>query len=87
MWDRHTIFGRAENDEKDELFEPPHLLAGRIFSVSKFSLGYIYDIPLAEHLKLGFGAMGSTYRLPRALDAAYGGSPDSYMFFTRLALH
>ena len=85
-WQRHTLFTRAENDEKNELFEAPHPLAGRSFSVSKFSLGYVYDIPVAEHLKLGFGAVGSLYALPKALDADYGRAPNSYMLFTRIAL-
>lgn len=85
-WQRHTLFSRAENDEKNELFEAPDPLAGRSFAVSKFSLGYVYDIPVAEHLKLGFGALGSLYALPNALDTRYGKSPNSYMLFTRLAL-
>ncbi len=84
---RHTVFGRAENDEKHELFEAPDPLAGRIFPVSKFSLGYVYDIPMGEHLKLGFGAVGSLYALPKALQASYGNGPKSYMLFTRLSLY
>jgi len=86
-WKQHTLFGRVENDQKDELFEAPHPLAGRTFDVSKFSLGYVYDIPVAEHLKLGFGAVGSLHALPSALHASYGGDPASYMLFTRVAIH
>ena len=86
-WKQHTLFGRIENDQKNELFEAPHPLTGRAFDVSKFSLGYVYDIPVAEHLKLGFGAVGSLYALPSTLDASYGASPSSYMLFTRIAIH
>ncbi|HXJ02875.1 MAG TPA: hypothetical protein VNH44_16770 [Micropepsaceae bacterium] len=85
-WYAHTIFARAENDEKNELFAPGSPLAGRQFDVSKFSVGYIYDIPVAEHLSLGLGAMGSLYALPSALTPAYGSSPSSYMLFSRVKL-
>jgi len=57
----HTVFARAERADKDELFEAPDPRAGRIFAVSEFSLGYIYDIPLAGPVKLGLGAMGTVY--------------------------
>ena len=82
----HTIFGRVENVDKNELFEAPDPLAGRTFNVSEFSLGYVYDIPVGAHLSLGLGTMGTLYDYPGALDAAYGSSPGSYMLFTRLKL-
>jgi hypothetical protein len=85
-WYGHTIFARAENARKDELFQPPSPLAGEVFRVSTFSLGYVYDIHIVEHLKLGFGAMGSVYGLPSAIQPAYGSSPTSYMLFTRLKI-
>ncbi|MBL6938312.1 MAG: hypothetical protein ISS15_06910 [Alphaproteobacteria bacterium] len=85
-WYNHTVFGRAENADKNELFEAPSPLAGHTFNVSSFSLGYVYDIPVADHLKLGLGAMGSVYTLPSAITPAYGSGPTSYMLFTRLKL-
>jgi hypothetical protein len=85
-WDESTIFARAENAQKNELFEAPSPLAGRTFDVTTFSLGYVYDIPIIEHLKLGLGAMGSLYALPAAIQPAYGSGPASYVFFTRLKL-
>jgi len=85
-WHRHTVFARAENAQKDELFEPPSPLAGDVFRVSTLSLGYVYDIPVARHLKLGLGAMGSVYDLPTAIQPAYGSGPVSYMLFTRLKI-
>ena len=85
-WDAHTIFARAENVDKNELFQSPDPLTGRAFNVSKFSLGYMVDVPLGEHVSLGVGALGSVYALPSALDRAYGASPTSATLFTRLKL-
>jgi hypothetical protein len=85
-WYQHTLFARAENDEKNELFPAGDPLQGRVFAVSEFSLGYVYDIPVGEHLSLGLGGLGSLYALPSALRPAYGSSPSSYMLFTRVKL-
>ncbi len=85
-WNNHTVFARAENAQKDELFQPPNPLAGNVYRVSSFSLGYVYDIPLAEHLKLGLGGMASIYGLPTAIQPSYGSGPVSTMLFTRLKL-
>ena len=83
----HTIFGRIERADEDELFEASSPLAGRSFTVNELSLGYIYDIPIVEHLKLGFGGVGTLDVLPNALRTAYGcGSPMSFMLFIRLKL-
>jgi hypothetical protein len=84
--DQHTLFARAENVQKDELFAPGDPLFGETFAVSKFSAGYVYDIPAGEHLSLGVGALGSVYSLPEKLRAAYGANPLSYMLFTRIKL-
>ncbi len=85
-WYAHTIFLRAENVGKDELFPPASALGGRMFDVSQFSLGYVYDIPIGEHLSLGLGALGSLYDLPAAIQPSYGPGPSSYMLFTRVKL-
>ncbi len=85
-WYQHTVFARIENVEKDELFLPPSPLAGQVFGVSSFSLGYVYDIPLVDHLALGLGAMGTVDAIPATIEPAYGTSPVSYMLFTRLKL-
>ena len=83
---RHTVFGRVERADEHELFEHDSPLSDRTFTVGKLSLGYVYDIPIAEHVKLGFGALGSLYDLPGAIQPAYGGSPTSYMLFMRLKI-
>ncbi len=82
-WGSHTFFGRAENVGKDELFALGNRLYGHLFNVSKFSAGYIYDIPAGEHLMLGIGGLASLYGLPSALKASYGSSPVSFMLFVR----
>jgi hypothetical protein len=79
----HTIFGRFENVEKDELFEQSSPLAGSVFRVNKLSLGYIYDFPETHGVQFGLGAVGSVHFLPSALDDVYGQTPTSYMLFAR----
>ena len=85
-WYRHTVFARAENAEKNELFQPPSPLAGDMFRVSSFSLGYVYDIPLAQHVALGLGGVGSIAAIPSAIKPAYGSSPASYVAVVRLKI-
>lgn len=75
---------RAEWVQKDELFDSGPFV-GRTFDVGKPSLGYIYDIPIAAHLKLGFGGVGSAYTLPGNVRDAYG-TPLSAMVFARLKI-
>lgn len=86
LHDTHTFFGRAEDVEKDDLFMPPSPLAGEIFRVNELSLGYIYDIPVAEHVKIGIGGLGSVYALPESLTPYYGNNPVSFMLFARAKL-
>ena len=82
----HTVFARAENVQKDELFEARSPLAGQVFRVSELSLGYVYELPLAKHLALGLGAMGTVNFLPAAIRPVYGRHPAAYMPFVRLKL-
>ena len=85
-WYQNTIFARAENVAKDDLFLPDTSLSGQLFTLSKFSASYIYDMPVAEHLSLGVGGLGSVFGLPSALKPSYGSSPISYMLFVRAKL-
>jgi hypothetical protein len=82
----HTVFARAEQADKDELFEAPSPLAGRAFKVGKLSLGYAYAIPVSTHLVVELGGLVSVYGLPSALEPAYGSDPRSLMLFTRVRL-
>ena len=80
----HTVFGRAENVQKDELFQPPSPLAGDIFRVSELSLGYVYDVPIFDHVAAGVGAVGTIDFVPRTIEPYYGSDPLSFMAFIRL---
>ena len=84
--DRHTLFGRVENVENDELFpdhdDPLHDVA---FRVTKFQAGYAYRIPLGP-VNLALGGTVSAFDKPNALDAAYGSSPMGYTVFARFSL-
>ena len=51
---RHTVFGRFERVEQDELFTDPSPLAGQTFTVQKATLGYIYDFA-----KVGLATLGA----------------------------
>jgi hypothetical protein len=82
----HTVFARAERVEKDELFLDPDPLADSAFTVTKASVGYIYDYRTWRGIQLGIGALGSTYFLPSGLDPSYGDSPLSALLFARARL-
>ena len=81
---------RAERVDSHELLHNvvgiDEELAHANFTVSKVSVGGIYDIPLARHLKFGIGALVSKYGLPGELAPFYGGDPTSYMAFFRLKM-
>jgi hypothetical protein len=83
--DTHTIFGRAERVEEDELLA--HVEPAPIFTPTKFSLGYIYDFHLAEHVKFGIGGLESRFIVPKGLNTAYGSDPNSFMAFVRLKIY
>ncbi len=79
---RHTLFGRAERQENDELLG--HGDEGEIFNVGKISLGYIYDLQQNESWKGGVGLLGSLALVPGELEHEYGDSPVSWMAFIRV---
>jgi hypothetical protein len=81
-----TLFGRAEQVAKDELFLPGTALAGESFMIKKLSLGYIFDFARLQALTLGVGGLASAYGYPAALNPAYGYRPTSYMLFVRARL-
>ena len=87
--DRHTVFGRYEQVDKDELFDETAPLHGQAFVVRKLSLGYVYDVVASGPVRWGLGAVVGFPRGPAALDATYGRRPRSYMIFlqARVAPH
>jgi hypothetical protein len=87
MTERHTLFGRFETVENDELF-PDHAdpLHDRPFRVSKLQAGYAYTLPLGRNLGLSAGGSVARFFKPAALDDAYGKHPMGYTVFARLTL-
>jgi hypothetical protein len=88
-WDfaaRHTLFGRIENVENDELFSDPlHPLHDVAFRVTKLQAGYAYTLPLGP-LALSLGGSAAAFLKPAALDPYYGDSPMGYTLFAKLTL-
>ena len=80
----NTVFGRAENADKDELFVSGSQQAGQIFNVSKFSLGYFRTLQTVPHLALDLGGLASKYALPATLNTSYGHHTTSFMLFARV---
>jgi hypothetical protein len=85
---RHTLFLRAENVSKDDLFvdTPADPRAASVYNVSQFTTGYFYTVPFARVLALDLGGLLTRYALPSALDGAYGPDPTSFLLFTRVKL-
>jgi hypothetical protein len=83
---RSTLFARAETVRKDDLFIAPSPFAGDVFAVSETSLGYVYDLPVARHVALGFGGEATLNFVPEAIRPVYGGDPWGFMPFVRLKL-
>ena len=84
--DTHTVFGRAERVDKNDLFPPGNPREGEEFTVNKISLGYIYDFPRWKHARFGVGGLGSVHVLPGSLTSSYGETPLSFMLFVRAKL-
>jgi len=84
----HTLFGRAEWAQKDELFDddPTNPLFRQVFDVSTLSVGYFYTLAIRGGIAADVGGLVSGYNLPAALKPYYGSSPTSFMLFTRFKL-
>jgi hypothetical protein len=81
----HTVFGRAERADKNELFPESDPRAGEKFRAGKLSVGYVYDFPRDGHYAIGIGGLVSRYSLPAELDSVYG-NPTSFMLFGRVKI-
>jgi hypothetical protein len=89
---RHTLFGRFERQENDEL-EGHHIEGNsEAFLVGKLSLGYIYDFVQVESRRAGLGIVGSVAQVPEGLahggpgEPGYGEHPVSWMAFLRVRM-
>ena len=80
---RHTVFGRGETAQKDELFESgPH--AHETFDVGKLTAGYIFDVLRSGHAAVGVGGLVSLHFVPAEIAPDYGSRhPRSFMLFAR----
>ena len=81
--DRHTVFGRYEQVDKDELFETGAPLHGRAFVVRKLTVGYVYDVVRTGPATWGIGGAIGAPRAPGTLDPSYGRHPMSYLVFVQ----
>lgn len=87
--DRVTFFGRMENVDKDELFGDEHdgnPLAGRVWNVTKLSIGGYYTLPVGQNFAFDLGGLVSVYDLPEPIQPVYGSGPTSFMLFARVRL-
>jgi hypothetical protein len=82
---RHTLFGRAERQENDELHgHGEEEEEAEVFDVGKVSLGYIYNAVLGRDWRAGVGLLGSLALIPSELEHEYGEAPVSWMAFLRV---
>jgi hypothetical protein len=83
----HTLFGRLEWAEKDELFLAADRRHSLVFDVSKLSVGYLFELPDLSIAKLGLGAYASWHGLPEDLLLVYGEQPRTLAVFARVRLN
>lgn len=79
-----TVFIRGERVDNSELLPAggPH---GPAYAVGKASLGLVRDVPVADHVLLGIGALYAVNFVPGALAPLYGGdTPTGAMLYLRL---
>jgi hypothetical protein len=81
---RWSLFGRAERTENAELGPGGH--HGPAYAVGKVSLGALYDLRVAAHVRLGVGGLWAFNFVPSALEPSYGGDRDGAMLFVRFSL-
>jgi len=81
---RNLITGRFELVDKDDLFEGQ--LAGRVFRIGEYTVGYTRDIPLFAYVATGIGANFSAYNAPSAIRPYYGSHPVGGNVFVRFRL-
>jgi hypothetical protein len=86
VWSRHAVMTRVERVQKDELFavlDPRH---GRAYPVTRFAVGYAFDVLRVGIWKVGVGAAGAWTNVGN-LREEYGDSPRSSQVFIDLRTH
>jgi hypothetical protein len=76
----HTIFGRWENVEKDELVGVP---AG-VYRINKFTFGGVKNFARRDGFEFGVGGFVDFYSFPDSLEPFYGKNPVSFGLFLRV---
>jgi hypothetical protein len=80
-----TVFARAEREKNNELLMGP--LQRTAFTVGKTSIGAIRDFRLADHVKIGVGALYAFDFVPQSLAPLYGrAEPQGAMAFVHLKI-
>jgi hypothetical protein len=82
----HSLFGRAERVDNDELLPAADPHHGTVYRVSRATIGYAYRVPLGGLLRLAVGGSGSIHFLPDALRMDYGRTPLAFTLFAKLSL-
>ncbi len=82
---KNMIFSRLEVIQKDDLITPPNNLVNNIFTVEKFTLGYIHEWVTNYHIKWGIGGLVDFPLVPRTIKPYYDNTP-CYMIFLQARL-
>ncbi len=83
----HSLFGRVENVDNDELFpDVMSPLHDQAFRVTKAEGGYAYRLPIVGPVGVALGGSLAGYLKPAALDPVYGNAPVSWTLFAKFAL-
>lgn len=86
LYNMHIFFARFERVDKDKLFKENNPLFGKIFTVNKFTAGYIFEFVNLNCIQFGAGFLGSVPILPKQLQHVYGKHPFSFMVFLQMRL-
>jgi hypothetical protein len=82
----HTLFGRVEQVDQDELLDHHDPRHGNVYTVGRATLGYAYRLALRGPWKLALGGSASLHRVPDALKGDYGDVPAAFTVFAKVSL-
>lgn len=84
---RHSLLGRAEWAQEDELVPhvhvPGQIAALPVTEVARVSVGYLYDFIAGPSGRLGVGVVASMNFVDDVLEPFYGGDPAGYSLYLR----
>ena len=79
---RNTLFTRIETVAKSG--EELNLGTSRVFDLTQYTMGYVYDLTPNRAMNTGVGASVTFSQIPNALKPEYGNSPVSFFLFLRI---